>query len=84
MMHSFWDTGDHPILIDPTPDEYQYISDQRWDSLRIMVGDGHIGIASGYGCTHTTVEKAMRLRLGIRCPVNRRSVKTVINATDLL
>lgn len=60
MFYSHWPTGDYPILINPSPEEYEKITSQRWDSLRIMVDSDDIGIASGLGNTHNSVQNAMR------------------------
>lgn len=54
MIKSFWDTGDYPILIDPTDDEVMQFT-EKWDTLRICTEGDVIAIGSGYGNTHQSI-----------------------------
>ena len=51
------ETNHYPVLINPTAEELFKIFEQKWDTLRVCFDKDNIGIASGYGNTHTSICK---------------------------
>jgi hypothetical protein len=57
LIYSWWANDAYPILINPTFEEIQKLS--TWDTVRICVDNGNIGLASGLGNTHDSITKMM-------------------------
>ena len=51
-----------PVYINPTLEEIEELTDQQWDTLRILVVSDtkELCIASGYGNTHSTMVKCLQ------------------------
>lgn len=45
----------NPVYIDISPDDVRDITAQAWDTLRILVVDERLCIATGYGNTHSSM-----------------------------
>jgi hypothetical protein len=65
MKTSLWPDGhSYPIYIDPTFDEIVELAKSQPDTLRVLEDEHVTALASGYGNTHDSVCKAVRLHLG--------------------
>lgn len=70
MKYSEWEAGDYPVYIDPTFQEIVELAKARPDTLRIMDGEDHFAVASGFGNTHSSVCKAVAKVLGVKLWLN--------------
>lgn len=66
MRISVWSDGSCPVYVDPTVEEVVELASRYHDTLRIIEGEGHTALASGYGNTHSSVYATARLILGKR------------------
>jgi hypothetical protein len=57
---SHWPDGSYPIYLNPTFEEIVELAAQSIDTLRIMEDGDHLAVASGYGNTHDSVQRAAR------------------------
>lgn len=57
MKHSFWETQDYPIYINPLFDELVELGFTKWDTVRICVDREDIGLASGHGNTYNCARR---------------------------
>lgn len=66
MICSYWETREYPILINPEFWELGELFLEKWDTIRICVDGKNIGLASGYGNTHSSITSMMRVKLNNR------------------
>jgi hypothetical protein len=80
--------GWQPVYIDPDFDELMQLAKSGWDTIRLMIADDHIFLASGYGNCHETIARSVRAKLGRRADAGTPAIlfhqggKAFINFCD--
>lgn len=90
MKLSHWPNGDYPIYLEPTAYELTCLLGSGWDTLRGALYSKfetlHLGVASGYGNTHDSINN-MAMRYGYHFPtdefiVYRQQNRLYVNFTQ--